>query len=159
MNAEKLELGDLGRLVAAERTRRQLSLRDAAKSVGIPFNTLARVEKGHVPDLPKFKRLVDWCGADISLFFEAHERPTSTTEIIAEHLRADRNLRPESADQIAGIVRELYHALARQEEVAAVHLRAANTFRPGAVRALGKLLDDMNRALIEELTGGPTERV
>ena len=65
MNAGKLELSDLGRLVLAERSRRGLSLREVAHAVGIPFNTLARVEKGHVPDLPKFKRLVEWCGADI----------------------------------------------------------------------------------------------
>ena len=61
-----LDLSELGALVAAERSRRGLSLREAAADVGMPFNTLARVEKGHVPDLPKFKRLVDWCGADIA---------------------------------------------------------------------------------------------
>ena len=92
MNAGKLDLSDLGRLVLAERTRRGMSLRDAALAIGIPFNTLARVEKGHVPDLPKFKRLVEWCGADIKQFFEIQEKATATTEVIAEHLRADRNL-------------------------------------------------------------------
>ena len=55
MASESLDLSDLGRLVAAERGRRGLSLRDAAADIGIPFNTLTRVEKGHVPDLPKFK--------------------------------------------------------------------------------------------------------
>ena len=59
MNAGKLDLSDLGRLVLAERTRMGMSLREAALAIGIPFNTLARVEKGHVPDLPKFKRLVE----------------------------------------------------------------------------------------------------
>ena len=58
MNAGKLELSDLGRLILAERSRRAMSLREAALAIGIPFNILARVEKGHVPDLPKFKRLV-----------------------------------------------------------------------------------------------------
>ena len=77
MNAGKLDLSDLGRLVLAERTRRGMSLRDAALAIGIPFNTLARVEKGHVPDLPKFKRLVEWCGADIKQFFEIQEKAHS----------------------------------------------------------------------------------
>ena len=113
MTFAKLELSDLGRLVLAERSRRRMSLREAALAIGIPFNTLARVEKGHVPDLPKFKRLVEWCGADINQFFEIQEKATATTDVIAEHLRADRNLPPEAAERIAGIVGDLYQALWR----------------------------------------------
>ena len=159
MNPSKLDLSDLGRLVLAERTRRGMSLRDAAVAIGIPFNTLARVERGHVPDLPKFKRLVEWCGADIKQFFEIQEKATATTDVIAEHLRADRNLPPEAAERIAGIVDDLYQALARPQEIAAIHLRAAKTFRPDAARALGTLLSDLNEALMEEVPDGPAERV
>ena len=159
MNAGKLELSDLGQLVLAERSRRGMSLRKAAIDIGIPFNTLARVEKGHVPDLPKFKRLVEWCGADIKQFFETHEKASATTDVIAEHLHADRNLPPEAADRIADIVVDLYRALARPQEVAAVHLRAAKTFRPEAAQSLGVLLNDLNRALVEEAVDGPTERI
>ena len=63
MPTGKLKLNDLGRIVANERNRRGMSLREAAAVTGIPFNTLARVEKGHVPDLPKFQaaRRVEWC--------------------------------------------------------------------------------------------------
>ena len=155
MDAGKLDLSDLGQLVLAERTRRGLSLREAALATDIPFNTLARVEKGHVPDLPKFKRLVEWCGADIQQFFEIQDRATATTEVIAEHLRADRNLPPEAAERIAGIVGDLYQALARPQGIAAVHLRAAKTFRPEASSTLGALLDDLNKALAEEDADGP----
>ena len=159
MNAGMLELSDLGRLVLAERRRRGMSLRETALTIGIPFNTLARVEKGHVPDLPKFKRLVEWCGADIKQFFEIQERATATSDVIAEHLRADRNLPPEAAERIAGIVGDLYQALARPQEVAAVHLRAAKTFRPDTAHALGALLSDLSQALMEEAADGPAERV
>ena len=38
------------------------------------------------------ERLVEWCGADIADFFEAHEKAAVTTDVIAEHLRSDRNL-------------------------------------------------------------------
>ena len=155
----KLELNDLGRLVVAERNRRGMSLREAASAVGIPFNTLARVEKGHVPDLPKFKRLIEWCGADIKQFFELQEKAEATTDLIAEHLRADRNLPSEAAVQIAGIVSELYQALARPQEICAVHMRAAKTFRPDAARAIGMLLNDLNEALLKEQDDGPEERI
>lgn len=159
MDPIRLDLNDLGRLVVAERNRRGMSLREAALATGIPFNTLARVEKGHVPDLPKFKRLVEWCGADIRQFFEPQEKVTATTDVIAEHLRADRNLPPEAAERIVGIVSELYHTLARPQAIAAVHLRAAKTLRPDAAHVLGLLLNDMNEALVEELVDGPAERI
>ena len=109
---ERQELSRLGRLVAAERSRRRLSLREAAAELAIPFNSPARVERGHIPDLPKLKRLVEWCGADISQCFTAHERAAATPEIIAENLHADRSLTPEAAEQISDIVTELYEALA-----------------------------------------------
>ncbi len=158
MASNKLDLSDLGRLVAAERGRRGLSLRDAAADISIPFNTLSRVEKGHVPDLPKFKRLVEWCGADIQQFFEIQEKPSATPDLIADHLYSDRNLPPEAAQQIAGIVNDLYQALAQPQEVSAVHLRAATTFRPEAVRSLGMLLADLQEALLEESVDGPAQR-
>ena len=66
---------------------------------------------------------------------------------------------PEAAERIAGIVGDLYQALARPQEVAAVHLRAAKTFRPDAAHALGALLSDLNQALMEEAADGPAERV
>ena len=155
MTADRLELSDLGRLVADERQRRGISIREAAEETGIPFNTLARVEKGHVPDLPKFKRLVDWCGADIRDFFELQEKATATTDLIAEHLRADRNLPPEAAERIAAIVDDLYQALAEPQEVSAAHLRGATTFRPQAARSLGLMLNDMHEALLGESSSGP----
>ena len=159
MTPDKLELSDLGGLVLAERSRRGMSLREAALALAIPFNTLARVEKGHVPDLPKFKRLVEWCGVDINQFFESQEKATATADAIAAHLHADRNLSPEAAERIAGIVGELYQALARPQKIVAVHLRAARTFRPDAARALGALLSELNEALLEEAAHGSAERV
>ena len=154
MTAERLDLSDLGKLVAAERKRRGMSLRETARAVEIPFNTLARVEKGHVPDLLKFKRLAEWCGADINQFFELRQKPADTTATIASHLQSDRNLSPEAADHIAGIVRDLYQALAHSQQVATVHLRSSNTFRPDAGRRLATLIRDLNRALLEETADG-----
>lgn len=156
MDNDQADLSELGKLVAAERSRRGLSLREAAADLGMPFNTLARVEKGHVPDLPKFKRLVDWCGADVSQFFTAQERAVATPDVIAAHLRADRNLSSQAADQISRIVTELYNTLVQPQEVAAAHLRAAKTFRPDAAHALGELLTDLNKALLKEPMDGPS---
>ena len=159
MSTRSLELSDLGHLVAAERNRRGFSLRQAADDIGIPFNTLARVEKGHIPDLSKFKKLVEWCGADVQQFFELQERRATTAEMVAEQLRSDRNLTPEAAERIAEIVNELYQTLARPRELAAAHLRASATFRPDAALALAALLDDLHDALVKEDNGGSAKRI
>ena len=159
MTPEKLDLSDLGKLVAAERKRRGWSLRDTARAVDIPFNTLARVEKGHVPDLPKFKRLVEWCGGDINDFFELREKTTATPDLIEGHLQADRTLSPEAAEHIAGIVKDLYKALASPPRVFAVHLRSAKTFRPEAALKLGTMINDLNEALLEESEDGSKKGV
>ena len=154
MTTGKMNIEDLGRLVRSERIRQGISLREAAAATDIPFNTLARVEKGHIPDLPKFKRLVEWCGADINQFFETPERVASTTDAIASHLYSDQNLPPEAASQIANIVKELYQALARPQQLSVAHLRAAKTFDPKASRVLGSLVDDLNTALSKESKDG-----
>ncbi len=133
------------------RTQERLSLRDAAAQVGISFNTLARVEGGHLPDLEIFRRIVDWLGLPIASFFaEESTRSTSTPEVIAQHLRADSALSTEAAGRIAEIVRDLYSALAQPQRTTALHLRAARTFKPAAAQILASMLSDMDLALAEE---------
>ena len=159
MSDETLNLEDLGPLVANERKRRGLSLRDAAKEAGVPFNTLARVERGHLPDLTKFKRLVEWTGADVAQFFERRERTVTTPEVVAQHLQTDPSLSRDAAEHIAGLVSDLYQALARPRQVTAAHLRAARTLRPDAGRALGSLLADLEAAVRERGSRGTQEGV
>ena len=154
-----LHLEDLGPLVANERRRRGLSLRDAAKDAGVPFNTLARVERGHLPDLAKFKRLVEWAGADVSQFFERRERMVTTPEVVAQHLQTDPNLSDDAAERIAGLVTDLYQALARPRQVTAAHLRAARTLRPDAARAMGSLIADLEDAVRERGPRGTQEGI
>jgi predicted transcriptional regulator len=46
----------LGELVRERRAREGLSLRQAAATSHVSFNTLARVERGRVPDLTRFAK-------------------------------------------------------------------------------------------------------
>jgi transcriptional regulator with XRE-family HTH domain len=136
---------DLGERVRARRKDLGLSLRGASAEIGVSFNTLGRVERGHLPDLENFRRITGWLGdADI----EPEAR--STTEAIATHLRTDPLLPPGAADRIAAIVRDLYAALAQPPVDVPVHLRAAKTFSPDASRLLGDLLERMHRRLQDE---------
>jgi len=141
------EFDDLGDRVRARRKDLGLSLRAASADIGVSFNTLARVERGHLPDLGNFRRITAWLGDR-----DAEPARSSTTEAIAAHLRTDPLLPRDAAERIASIVKDLYGALAKTPADVPVHLRAAKTFAPDASRLLGDLLERMHRRLHEEAT-------
>jgi transcriptional regulator with XRE-family HTH domain len=141
-------LEGLGPLLARRRAALGLSLREASESSGVPVATLSRIEQGRMPDLATFIRVVEWIGEPPGRFFApALERTENTPEAIAEHLMADPALPPAAAQQIAGIVRDLYQTLASPQRRTAVHLKAAKTFSPPALRMLIDILDDIQTAL------------
>jgi len=151
MTQESLTPRDLGRLLRERRQRDGLSLREAAEDVGISFNTLARIEKGHVPDVGTFQRLAEWVGVPPGAFFGPERRRSeSTPDIVASHLRADPALTDEASMRISSIVSELYSTLARSADTTAVHLRSARTLRADAAVRLANLIEDMQRALEQE---------
>jgi transcriptional regulator with XRE-family HTH domain len=55
-----MPLEDLGRLILARRNTLGLGIRGAAKEVGISHATLARVEKGFLPDLENYEKIRKW---------------------------------------------------------------------------------------------------
>lgn len=146
---EPIDIAALALLVRKERERRgRLSLRAAAEQADVPFNTLARVEKGDLPDLANFRRIVAWLGLPPERFFQPPQiRTENTPEVIAYHLARDPNLTDAAADKIAGLVRELYASLASADLGVRVHLRAAATFTPEASRKLSEMLEQMQRKL------------
>jgi len=147
--SDPIDIELLGRLVRSERLKRgRLSLRAAAEQAEVPFNTLARVEKGDLPDLANFRRIVDWLGLPPERFFQPPRiRTEYTPEVIAHHLARDPNLTDAAAEKIAGLVRELYTSLAGTQRPIRVHLRAAATFKPEASRKLSNLLEQMQQKL------------
>lgn len=146
-----LDIAELGALVKARRREQDISLRDAADDAGVSFNTLSRVERGHVPDMAMFRRIATWLGIDPGRFFEPTElRFDPTPDLVAQHLRHDPALSDEAADQIADVVRSMYTSLANPPLELAVHLRAAHTFKPAAADLLADLLLEMQATLDAE---------
>ena len=102
-------------------------LRVIAEEIGeISASTLSRIEQGKMPDLDTFMRLCDWLEVTPEQFFETNgeensvqnnvQRPIlsptmSTTEAIEVHLRADRELDPETAEALANMVKAAYNAI------------------------------------------------
>ncbi len=105
-----------------------------------------------------FMQLCDWLQVPPERFLRSGaQRPESTVDNVAAHLFADPQLSPDAADRIAGVVRDLYAALAvrlSEPPPLAVHLRAASTMRPGVPDRLGSLLHDMHVALEKRLADG-----
>lgn len=151
-HAQILKVGDLGKILKDRRDTKGIGLRAAAREAGVSFNTLARVEKGHVPDIETFSRLAHWVGRSPADFLgQGSITPDSTPDLIETHLRGDDALSSDAAGRIAGIVREFYDQLAKPNEVAiACHLRTASTFRPEASVLFAKLLQEMHNALLAE---------
>ena len=137
----------LGAVLKATRRARRLTLRDLADQIGVSFNTLSRVERGHLPDRENFQRIVDWLEVPAERFHTPADE-ISTPEVIARHLRSDQRLTREAAAQIASLVEEMYHSLAGQRPRVAVHLRSARTFTPAAGVLLADILSDMQSALL-----------
>ncbi len=156
---DPVDIEQLKSLVKRHRDRLGLSLRAAADEADVPFNTLARVEKGHLPDLANFRRIVLWLGVSPERFFQPPMfRVENTPEIIASQLAQDPNLTATAAETIADVVRELYGTLAAKDNEVTVHLRAASTFTPDAARLLGEILAEMQSRL-ESGTTSPGQAV
>ena len=112
----------------------------------MPPNTLSRVERGDVPDLKNFRRIVDWLELPAERFLEGAGE-ASTPEVIACHLRADRRLPAEAAHKIMQMVEEMYHNLIDEQPTLSLHLRSAKTFTPGASTLLADILSEMQSKL------------
>ncbi|HEY0695194.1 MAG TPA: helix-turn-helix transcriptional regulator [Kribbella sp.] len=140
----------LGAVLKARRRAQRLSLRDLAAEIGVSLNTLSRVERGYVPELKNFQRIVDWLDVPAEAFLEPADTPASTPEIIARHLRSDQRLTDNAAAQIAQIVEEMYYKLAGERQLA-LHLRSAQTFTPAAGALLAEILTDMRSTLLGSL--------
>lgn len=147
------------RLLAQKRKKSGLSLRRAAVEIGVAFNTLARVERGHLPDLETLLRILGWLGISLEqISGPLATSARSTPDVISSHLNADPALSPAAAEKIAALVADLYSALAAKPEATAMHLRSAKVFLPAASEQLANMLADMEAALTAP-TDGAAKRI
>lgn len=149
MTDDKLQPG-LGESLRAERRRRRMSLRDLADEIGVGFNTLSRVERGHIPELRNYERIVQWISAPGQALFETPGKQASTPELIARHVYTDSRLDAVAAGKMMQLIQDLYSTLAAPAPAFSVHLRSSQTFLPEVGTLLSGALDDMHSALVEE---------
>lgn len=53
----------------------RISLRTAAKQIGISAPTLSRLQNKRLPDLITYQRCCKWLNVDMDFFFEDNEKP------------------------------------------------------------------------------------
>jgi transcriptional regulator with XRE-family HTH domain len=95
-----MPLEDLGRLVLAKRTKLGLGVRGAAKEIGISHPTLARVEKGFLPDLENYEKICRWLGVGQEL---APPKPASPNVPLV-HFRREKTATAATAASLARMI-------------------------------------------------------
>ena len=112
---------ELGRAIRRKREDAGLSLRDVADETGVSASTLSRIENGTgKPDADNIARLTAWLNVPMERIMGGRQldgdetKPIvyfpqePTPDIVEAHLRADRNLTPETAKALSELFRVAY---------------------------------------------------
>ena len=123
-----INTAELGRAIRRRREELGLSLRDVADATNVSASTLSRIENGTgKPDAENIARLTSWLNVPLERILKGHDgqeaaKPIvyyaheSTPEIVEAHLRADRNLTPETAGALSELFRVAYSQFSRTDQ-------------------------------------------
>lgn len=118
-NESLISTVELGKAIKRRREELKLSLRDVGDLTEVSASTLSRIENGTGrPDADNIARLTQWLDMPVDrlmtkhltnnvepVIYYPHEK---TPEIIEAHLRADKNLSPETANALSELFRVAY---------------------------------------------------
>ncbi|HZS44701.1 MAG TPA: helix-turn-helix transcriptional regulator [Blastocatellia bacterium] len=112
-----IKLTELGHYLRRKRERDGLSLRDAARETKISAATLSRIEnESGIPDSATLAKLANWLNIPLDRIIGGSSsgdqvivrKGESTPDVVEVHLRADKNLTPETAKALADMFRLAY---------------------------------------------------
>ena len=127
-NESLINTMELGRAIKRRREELAMSLRDVADATEVSASTLSRIENGTgKPDADNIARLTSWLDMPVdrvmkkqgtsanveAVVYYPHE---AMPEIIEAHLRADRNLTPETAKALSELFRVAYTQFSKPGE-------------------------------------------
>ena len=117
---------ELGRAIRRKREELGLSLRDVASETSVSASTLSRIENGTgKPDADNIARLTHWLEVPMERILSGRDPQADdakavvyypeepTPEIVEAHLRADKNLTPETAAALSVLFRFAYTLFSR----------------------------------------------
>jgi transcriptional regulator with XRE-family HTH domain len=121
---------ELGRAIKRRREELGMSLRDVADVTQVSASTLSRIENGTgKPDADNIARLTNWLDMPVdrvmkkqgakrrnveAVVYYPHE---ATPEIVEAHLRADKNLTPETAKALSELFRVAYTQFSKPGQI------------------------------------------
>ena len=127
-NKTRVNTAELGSAIRRRREQHELSLRDVADETGVSASTLSRIENGTgKPDADNIARLAAWLDMPIERVMHHGHRAAndpkpvvyypheSTPEIVEAHLRADRQLTPQTAKALSELFRVAYAQFSQTE--------------------------------------------
>ena len=127
-NKTRVNTAELGSAIRRRREQHGLSLRDVADETGVSASTLSRIENGTgKPDADNIARLAAWLDMPIERVMQHGHRAAndpnpvvyypheSTPEIVEAHLRADRQLTPQTAKALSELFRVAYAQFSQTE--------------------------------------------
>jgi len=108
----------LAALIKAKRLETGMTLQQIADEIKISPATLSRLEaaKGTQPDTLALAKLSAWLNIPIAELIQIKtptEEKGETPDVVRAHLRADKNLSNEAAENLANIFSSLYNNLKR----------------------------------------------
>lgn len=115
---------ELGKAIKRRREELKLSLRDVGDLTNVSASTLSRIENGTGrPDADNIARLTQWLDMPVDRLMTKHAddqvEPViyypheATTDIVEAHLRADKNLTPETANALSELFRVAYQQFSK----------------------------------------------
>lgn len=108
----RITLQNLGSIVRERRGTR--GLREVAREIGTSPATLSRVEGGKLPDLTTFGKLCRWLDMDPSELLgipKPEATPQAEPVVAVAHLRAKREISPDTARALANVIIRAQHVL------------------------------------------------
>jgi transcriptional regulator with XRE-family HTH domain len=123
LHVPTVDAAELARRVRAKREAEKLSMRAAAKELGMSAATLSRVESGeHLPERDHLLRLAAWAGVPLDAEHRRHRNQAvhgddaSTVEAVSLHFRADPNLDPDDAEFLVQLTRTAYDRVSKRHK-------------------------------------------
>src|SRR5437588_12628341 len=110
---DTLDFKAFGERLRKTRLKRDLTLEQVHKETGISVATLSRIERGEATEVEttRFIALAKWMQVSLDLFSggaRALSKHKSTPDAVELHLRADKNLNPQTATSLAKMFRAMY---------------------------------------------------
>ena len=120
----KAILAKISAKIKAKRREDNIGLRAAALESKISASTLSRIERGAattLPDTSTLTKLADWLDTSVNYLLDIKEiedksAKQTTPEIVHVHLRADKTLKPKTAESLATMFKMMYEQLSEADK-------------------------------------------